>query len=293
MKKIGKWLLRIVIILLILVLLAVIIFLVQFIHDKKIQDVDQAAMVKSDEELIGQHLFIPRNGLSDVDVNYYAYDDGESHPLLINLHGGAFIAGDADTLDTQSDRLSQTGHVHVATVNYTLGISREARQFAIDEIADTVKYLVNHAEEYHIDANHVYIMGYSAGGAYAMDVTMTLHKENIPISGHIMCYAFLDDALERYNKLSADKQETMPPALFILAGNEPIGGSSLQYEETLRENGIDTEVKVYEDVKHGFIEENNPEYEQLHEKNRASKSPEAEVYARDAEQVVLDWMAHH
>ena len=61
-------------------------------------------MVKSDEELIGEHLYINRDGTDDVYINLYRFESDEPVPLVINLHGGAFVAGDADTLDTQNDR---------------------------------------------------------------------------------------------------------------------------------------------------------------------------------------------
>lgn len=37
---------------------------------------NQAAMVKSDEELLGEHFYVPRQGLDPVDVNIYLPEDG-------------------------------------------------------------------------------------------------------------------------------------------------------------------------------------------------------------------------
>ena len=69
-------------------------------------------------------------------------------------------------------------------------------------------------------------------------------------------------------------------------GDEPIGKGSLEYEKLLKENGVETEVKIYENVLHGFIEENNPEYDKLHDKNKTSKSKDAEKIAREAEDYI-------
>ena len=88
--------------------------------------------------------------------------------------------------------------------------------------------------------------------------------------------------------MSEEQKSSVAPTLFILADDEPVGGSSLQYEEVLCEHGVTTEVKVYDGALHGFIEENNPEYENLHSK--ASKSPEQEIMARDAENYIRDWL---
>lgn len=58
----------------------------------------------------------------------------------------------------------------------------------------------------------------------------------------------------------------------------------------MNENSVNTDVKIYENVLHGFIEENNPEYEKLHDKNKTSKSPEAEKVAHKAEDYIMNWI---
>lgn len=247
-------------------------------------------MIKIDEELIGEHLYIERDNKEDIDVNIYIANSEEKVPLIINIHGGAFIAGDADTLDTESDRISKNWNVNVATVNYKLLSDKYDKQYAIDEIKDTVKYFIDNSDKYNVDTDNIFIIGYSAGGYYAMASTLQLHKENINVKGQMLCYAFLSDILEQYDELSDEEKKTIAAALFILAGDEPIGKGSLDYEKVLRENGVPTEVKVYDNVKHGFIEENNPEYEELHVKNKTSKSKEAEVIARESEDYMNTWV---
>ena len=286
MKKIFK----IAGIIVIVIVVGIGLLIIQFIKDQKIQAEDQKAMIKTDEELIGEHLYIERDNKEDIDVNIYIANSEAKVPLVINIHGGAFIAGDADTLDTESDRISKNWNVNVATVNYKLLSDKYDKQYAIDEIKDTVKYFIDNSDKYNVDTDNIFILGYSAGGYYAMASTLQLHKENINVKGQMLCYAFLSDILEQYDELSDEEKKTIAAALFILAGDEPIGKGSLDYEKVLRENGVPTEVKVYDNVKHGFIEENNPEYEELHDKNKTSKSKEAEVIARESEDYMNTWV---
>lgn len=286
MKKIFK----IAGIIVIVIVVGIGLLIIQFIKDQKIQAEDQKAMIKTDEELIGEHLYIERDNKEDIDVNIYIANSEEKVPLVINIHGGAFIAGDADTLDTESDRISKNWNVNVATVNYKLLSDKYDKQYAIDEIKDTVKYFIDNSDKYNVDTDNIFILGYSAGGYYAMASTLQLHKENINVKGQMLCYAFLSDILEQYDELSDEEKKTIAAALFILAEDEPIGKGSLDYEKVLRENGVPTEVKVYDNVKHGFIEENNPEYEELHDKNKTSKSKEAEVIARESEDYMNTWV---
>ena len=52
-------------------------------------------------------------------------------------------------------------------------------------------------------------------------------------------------------------------------------------KKVLKEIGVKTNTKVYDNVKHGFIEENNPEYEKQNKRNKIYKSPEAEEYIKE------------
>lgn len=284
MKKIVK---------VMLVVIAVIILLGALLIRKAASDwkkyaQDQERMSKSDEQLIGTHLYLPRENGTTVDVNLYTPESETPMPLVVNLHGGAFIAGDADMLDTQSDRISREWNLAVVSVNYTLMKDGIAKQYAVDEIKDTVKYFIDHAKEYHVDPEKIFLLGYSAGGCHAMSCAIQLHQEGITVAGQILCYAYLGDTLEQFSLLISEQQGQLAPALFVLAGDEPIGNSSLEYKDALDQAGVETVAIVYDNAIHGFIEENNPEYEQLNIKG--SKSPEQEVLARQAENEIGKWI---
>lgn len=272
----------------IVLLVLIIILVVQVIISQRRQAEDQAMMVKSDEELIGTHMYIAREGEKEIDLNLYTLDDGEKHPLVINIHGGAFIAGDADTLDTQSDRISKDWNVVVATVNYTLAKNGYDKSYGAQEVVDTVKYFIGNADKFGIDPTKIIVMGYSAGGYHAMSSVLTLHEEGIDVYKQVLCYPFISETLKRYNAMPDELKSTVPPALFVICKGDPIGEGSLAYEEALRNSGVSTTVKTYDSAMHGFIEENNPEYEPLH--SHASMSPEQEVMARDAENYIRDWI---
>ena len=262
------------------------------IYDSKLREEDRKLMKKNDKTRIGKRFYINRKENSDIEMNLYIRSESNNYlPLLINLHGGAFIAGDADTLDTQSDRISKQFNIHVVTINYKLvrlfkkGIDTE---YQTDEVVDTIKYFHENFEKYKININNIFILGYSAGGFLAMNATLKLIKIGIKIKGQILCYGFIKDIIEKYNKLEDKFKKDIPSALFILADNDFISKGSLDYEKILRENENITEVKIYKNSIHGFIEENNPEYEKLNFKS--SKSPKQEIMARDAENYIRIWI---
>ena len=286
MKVLG-----IVLLVIILLVVGVLLFLsYQLKKGAEDRAANQAAMVKSDEELLGEHFYVPRQGLDPVDVNIYFPKDGENLPVVFNLHGGAFIAGDADTLDSQSLRLSQDWNAVIVTVNYKLAVDGITIEYGTQEVVDTVKYFLEHAEEYRIDPNKVVLLGYSAGGCHAAMATLTLEKDGTDLAAQVLCYSFIGEVLDGFNALSQEQQSDLPATLFVLADNDPISDGSLEYETTLRGVGVATEIKKYDGSIHGFLEENNPEYEAL-PAGAASKSPEQEAMARNAETYIGDWLA--
>lgn len=198
---------------------------------EKKQAEDQANMAKSDAERLGERFLVPRDGKDPVEVNLYIPDGADDLPVVFNIHGGAFIAGDADTLDTQRDRISRDWNVAV----------------------------------------------------------LALKAEDMDVAAQVLCYAYIGDAVAQYSALTAAQQATIAPALFVPADNDSFSDESLAYQAALEETGVPTVVKQYDGAIHGFLEENNPEYEQLHIK--ISKSPEQEKMARDAEDFIGDWLS--
>lgn len=249
---------------------------------------DQKAMQKTDEQLMGTHLYLPRESENAVDVNFYHPDGAQTVPLIINLHGGAFIAGDADALDTQSDRLSHDWNCAFATINYTLARDGVSIEYGTQEVIDAIQYFKSHAQEYAIDPERIVLMGYSAGGCHAIMSALALKEEGVDVAAQVLCYPFISDAIEKYQKLTPEQQQTIAPALFVLADNDPISEGSLGYETVLKNSGVSTEVLRYPTAKHGFLEETNPEYANL--KTATAHSPEQEVLAHQAEQDIWNWL---
>lgn len=249
---------------------------------------DQLRMEKSDEELLGTRLEVPRADKTPVRVNVYLPESEGIVPVVFNLHGGAFVGGNADTLDTQSDRISKNWNVMVVTINYSLAKDGVSIEDGTQEIVDVIRYFREHAEEYHADPERFCVLGYSAGGYHAMAAVLALKSDGIDVAAQVLCYPYLGDVLETYGTLSQAQKATVAPALFVLAGHDPIGEGSLPYEEALAENGVITSVKRWDEAMHGFLEENNPEYEPLN--NKPSKSPEQEQMAREAEEFIGNWL---
>lgn len=203
---------------------------------------------------LGTRFSMPRAEKEPVEMNLYLRDDGDTHPLVINLHGGAFVMGDADALDVQSDRIAKAWNVNVVTVDYKLLSGSYDIAYGAEEVTDTIQYFRAHAADYSIDPDKIFALGYSAGAYYAVASVLALKEQGIDVAGQIVCYGFLKEAVNTYLALDDVARASIAPVLFILADNDPISESSLLYQKALEANGVSTQVKKYEGALHTFME---------------------------------------
>ncbi|KAG4255461.1 hypothetical protein FPRO04_03993 [Fusarium proliferatum] len=85
-------------------------------------------------------------------------------PVIVYVHGGSWTIG--TYLDSTGSKkvtyLNDLGYAF-ASINYTL-IPKITVKEQVQEIADSVAYLIKHAEELGIDSERVVLMGHSSGG---------------------------------------------------------------------------------------------------------------------------------
>ena len=243
-------------------------------------------LVKNDSELIGERIEIQRDGKAGVKANLYVpdYNSDERLPVVFNIHGGGFVGGDADVLDTQSDRIANEWNVLVVTINYTKADVKPV-SYGSEEIRDVVLYFADNAENYRADPSKFTLMGYSAGAYYAADSTRLLQKADFDMASLVLCYPWTTG-------LDADKLEKdFPPTLFILSGQDPISQKAKNYVRDMESAGLETEVIEYENAVHSFIESNNPEGMVEGSVDMSDViNPEQESLARKAEATILEWI---
>lgn len=247
----------------------------------------RAPLKKPDDERIGERIEILREHKDPVAVNLYVPNDvdGNKLPVVINIHGGGFVGGDADVLDTQSDRIANEWNAIVVSVNYTKADVKPI-SYGSEEIRDTVLYFARHAEEYNADAARIYIMGYSAGAYYAAESARMLQESNFEAAGLVLCYPWTTGLST--NALSSE----WCPTLFILAGQDQISQNAKPYAESMKNAEIEVEMKEYASAVHSFIESNNPEGAIGSAENMSDViNSEQEKLARKAECFIKEWIS--
>ena len=98
-------------------------------------------------------------------------------PVIIEIHGGAYIACEKNINRLHAHAFAQMGFA-VVNGDYTLHPEGSFRQ-NMQELADIVKWVEEHAEACGLDAERVYMSGDSAGGHLVLLYTMLQSCETI------------------------------------------------------------------------------------------------------------------
>ena len=98
-------------------------------------------------------------------------------PVIIEIHGGGFVACEKEINRIHTRWLALQGFKGV-NGDYTLHPEGSFRQ-NMQEIADIVRWVQNHAEEYGFDLDHIYMTGDSAGGFLVLLYAMIQGSDEI------------------------------------------------------------------------------------------------------------------
>lgn len=270
----------------ILFLILIVIFNIFLNSYREENEKHRANLVKSDSELIGERIVIQRDGKASVKANLYVPENtgDELLPVVFNIHGGGFVGGDADVLDTQSKRIANEWNMVVVTINYTKADVKPI-SYGSEEIRDVVLYFADNAEIYGVDPSKFTLMGYSAGAYYAADSTRLLQKADFDMSSLVLCYPWTTGLDVE------DLEEDFPPTLFVLSGQDPISQKAKSYVKDMKSAGLDLEVIEYDNAVHSFIESNNPEGMTEDTIDMSDViNPEQESLAREAEADISKWI---
>lgn len=149
---------------------------------------DSAQIVVQTNVVYGNAIQYFTSQLVELRMDVYYPDplvDGvNERPFILNIHGGGFIGGDKNELTFQSLEFAKRGFV-VANINYRLGWNcdnvlcincaasnlQRAIYCAVQDARAALRFSVDHAQEWGIDADWMFINGQSAGSITALQTT--------------------------------------------------------------------------------------------------------------------------
>ena len=242
-------------------------------------------LTKDDRELLGKRLVINRKeDKGNVKVNIYipGKENEKNFPIVFDVHGGNFSNGDADLHDTLCNKMKDKLNAVIVSINYTK-LDVQPKNYAIEEIADTVLYFAEHSEEYKVDMKKCSIIGYSAGAYYVANAVIELNKVNFNFSKQILVYPYIGDTVNRVENL----KNNIAPTTIIICGKDDYKKDARKYKDKLEKIGTKVDLKEYKDAYSGFIEENNLEYNKEEFADDDARSNGQAQLAKEAEEYIL------
>ena len=154
------------------------------------------------------------------------------------------------------------------------------------EIIDTVEYFSSRSAFYHIDPSRSAFVGFSGGAYLMMGAAAILHTKGMDLKGMISFYPLIDDSSIQL----VDQGIYRTPITFITCENQQEIQMVDHLVSHLEQAGVQTDVRNYSAAVTGFIEVNNPEYEQ----NRYYQKGRDQMYTQDQKDYAAAceiWMA--
>ena len=208
----------------------------------------------------------------------------EALPLIMNFHGGGFVAGDPYQSEWWCSSVADGAGAVVVSVDYRMAPEHPYPTPGEDCYAATV-WAVDHAHEFGADPSRVAVMGDSAGGNLAAVVSIMARDRGGPaIALQVLIYPAVDlvnsypsedeneiapilgkadlsvssiycpgREKEPYaSPLFADHRD-LPPALIQTAHHDPLRDQGAVYADALRDAGVPVRLTDYVDAVHGYI----------------------------------------
>ncbi len=209
----------------------------------------------------------------------------ETLPLLIYFHGGGHMCGSVELYDPMCRKMALAARALVLSVEYRL-----APEHPYPAGLNDAKQVLKHFASLLPKGRHtgeVIIGGDSAGGALCASLTMARAEDpTLTIHKQILLYPSLDYSLSRasveengtgfflekariewyfehYFPADADPiaasplhqplDAQSPQTLLIIAGCDPLRDEALAYAEKLQLAGVKTQVSMFDDMIHAFM----------------------------------------
>jgi len=225
---------------------------------------------------------------AQIPARVYIPREGEVLPVLVYFHGGGWVLGDLDSVDSLCRSLANAADCVVVSVDYRLAPEHKFPA-AVEDAYSATKWTANNATSFSGDPKRIAVGGDSAGGNLAAAVSlMARDKHGPPIVFQLLIYPATNHAFDTISYsdnaegywLSKDDMRwfwnhylrgeedgrnpyaspsraadlsSLPPAFVMTAEFDPLRDEGEAYAARLREYGVPVKVARYDGMIHDFV----------------------------------------
>ena len=200
-------------------------------------------------------------------MSVYSPKVNESGVAVVVFPGGAYHGIAIDLEGTEACDWFVAKGITCVVLKYRVPNSGPSAPAALQDAQRTVGLVRSHAAQWHIDKQKIGVLGFSAGGHLAANISTHFESRAYPpadAADHESCrpdfavvvypgYLSLDS---KSPKLNPDIHVTTgtPPTFLLQAEDDPVAdvSNSIVYFEALKNAGVPAEIHLYSSGGHGF-----------------------------------------
>lgn len=219
---------------------------------------------------------------------YRRYGPSQDLPGIVYLHGGGWATGDLDSHDGTCRLLACESDCVVMSVDYRLA-PEHPFPAAVDDAVAAYRWFHLNAQDLQVRPGDIGVMGDSAGGNLAAVIAQVTRDTDVPpptaqclvypatdvrmrepshrifADGFMLTHEnmlwyrskYLPDEADWDSPLASPIEQTdlsgVAPALVVTAGFDPLRDEGRRYADMLRDAGVRTTYRCYDDMIHGFF----------------------------------------
>jgi acetyl esterase len=219
-----------------------------------------------------------------VRVRVFRHASGGVQPVLIYMHGGAWMQGSPETHWDITARLAAWNRQTVISVDYAKA-PEHPFPAALDQVDAVARWVLAEADMLGVDPARIAIGGDSAGANLAAAATLDLRGE-VPFHAQLLVYPACDFDRSRPSYLEnpdgplikpdgkveamycggeanltnpraapllAESHAGLPPAFIAVGEHDPLRDSGVAYAEALEAAGVEVMLDRGEGLIHGYL----------------------------------------
>lgn len=213
-------------------------------------------------------------------IRIYTPVEGDNFPVLLLIHGGAWVAGNLNTHDNLARYLSSQAKAIVVSVEY-LNAPEGKFPLSLEQCYDALTWIFEHGSEFSANTKKIAVVGDSAGGNMAAAICLMVRDRSGPniklqvlinpapdltCNGTLLrqndsldtlrwqAVQYVSDPKDTNNPyvspLVASNLSGLPAAIIILAEQDDLREAGQKYAERLQAAGVPTDVYCQQRVNH-------------------------------------------